>query len=470
MNRDKLYRFVKSITFVLLLIAAISYFFSVFRIKSWEGIFGMDIFYKLPKNTVDVLVLGSSHAFMHINPAILFSEYGITSFVLGGANQPFWNTYFYLYEALKTQKFEAVILEAYKATLDTEYESEANIVKNTYGMKPSMRYVNALKVSAPKKDFWEYLFRFTRYHNRYAALSKNDFSRDIEPAVETYNIGGYNLWIDWKGFLALYYHTPLEKPEVDNIIDRSPMTTKTELYYRKIIELCIDRNIPLEIVVTPYPISSQHMQIFNYAYDIALEYNIPFTNLNNSYDKIGFDFSLDMAIYGHANHRGSIKISRYVGNQLKEKYTISDKRNNQLYASWQRNADHFWQNIYNQNLKECRDLDEYSKLIVNNQYYFPIVSAPPEILKSFNVDNNKARLSVETQNATIECINIGSLNRFKQLGSVMISLDKMNNILINGAKIRLNENEINLLIYDQATDKIVDNVSLDYENSVVIHQ
>jgi hypothetical protein len=46
----------------------------------------------------------------------------------------------------------------------------------------------------------------------------------------------------------------------------------------------------------------------------------------------------------------------------------------------------------------------------------------------------------------------------------------MNNILINGTKIKISDNEINLLIYDPVTDKIVDNVSLDYDNSVVIHQ
>jgi len=66
----------------------------------------------------------------------------------------------------------------------------------------------------------------------------------MEPDVGSWNIGGYNLWIEWKGFLALYSHTPFERPGVDNVIDRSPMAMKTELYYRKIIELCISKNIP----------------------------------------------------------------------------------------------------------------------------------------------------------------------------------------------------------------------------------
>jgi len=117
------------------------------------------------------------------------------------------------------------------------------------------------------------------------------------------------------------------------------------------------------------------MQIYNTAYDIASEYEIPFTNLNNNYNVIGFDFSLDMTDPAHANYRGSTKISRYIGTTLKEKYLLNDNRSNQLYATWQRNADHYQQINYNQNLKECVDIDAYLKQIVSNQYYFPLVSS-----------------------------------------------------------------------------------------------
>jgi len=332
-----IFRITKIVAFSILFIIAMSSFFSVFRFKYGDGIYGLEKFYELPKNTVDVLILGSSHAFEDINPAVLFSEYGITSFVLAGSIQPLWNTYFYLCEALRTQRPKVIILEASCVVLNFEYIDESRIVKNTYGMRPSLRYVNALKVSAPKGEFWDYFFRFTRYHNRYTTLSKGDFLPNM----------GDDSMIDWKGFGNNMGHTPYEQPEVDGIEYRFPMIPKAESYYRAIIELCIKENIPLEIFITPYNVSPTEQAIFNYAYDIASEYNVSFTNLNRHYDEIGFDFSLDMADNDHANYRGNIKISRYIGTRLKEKYIIDDKRNNRLYASWQRNADYFWQNIDN---------------------------------------------------------------------------------------------------------------------------
>jgi len=102
-------------------------------------------------------------------------------------------------------------------------------------MKPSMRYVDALKVSTPNEDFWDYVFRFTRYHSRYTTLSKEDFLPNM----------GNNLLIDWKGFWNNTSHKPFKQPKVDDIIERFSMLPKTESYYRAIIELCIKENIPL---------------------------------------------------------------------------------------------------------------------------------------------------------------------------------------------------------------------------------
>lgn len=59
---------------------------------------------------------------------------------------------------------------------------------------------------------------------------------------------------------------------VDEVSSTLPLSEKTETYYRKIIELCVDKNIPLEIIVTPYVLSEHEQKIFNKASEIAHEY------------------------------------------------------------------------------------------------------------------------------------------------------------------------------------------------------
>lgn len=60
-------------------------------------------FYNQKENTIDVLCIGNSATYVNINPAIMW-ENGIASFNLCESSQMPWNTYYYLEEALKTQK------------------------------------------------------------------------------------------------------------------------------------------------------------------------------------------------------------------------------------------------------------------------------------------------------------------------------------------------------------------------------
>ena len=74
---------------------------------------------------MDVLVLGSSHAFENINTGTLWDEYGMASYVLGGSRQPSLEyIYYYLKEALKTQRPELIVLEGYMLLYDADYEGE----------------------------------------------------------------------------------------------------------------------------------------------------------------------------------------------------------------------------------------------------------------------------------------------------------------------------------------------------------
>ena len=86
----------------------------------------MDGFYDEPKNSIDVLVLGSSNAYTAIIPNVIYNEYGITSYVLGSSVQRMWISYYYLEEALKYQKPKVVALEVFCAKFPTLNNEDRN--------------------------------------------------------------------------------------------------------------------------------------------------------------------------------------------------------------------------------------------------------------------------------------------------------------------------------------------------------
>ena len=156
-----------SLCFGIVLILLLFLTKNVFSFKYGDGIYGMEKFYEQEEGTVDVLILGPSLAFADINTATLWSEYGISAFHLGGSIQPMWNTYYYMKEALKYQRPKVMILEASVPNMMRDYSAQSRIIKNTYGMKWSKDKLEAIRVSAPREQWNEYLFEHLQYHSRY---------------------------------------------------------------------------------------------------------------------------------------------------------------------------------------------------------------------------------------------------------------------------------------------------------------
>ena len=68
-------------------------------------------FYNMQRNTVDVLILGTSHAASAFNPQDFYDCAGVCSYNLSSSAQALYNSYFWLREALNYQHPKAVILD-----------------------------------------------------------------------------------------------------------------------------------------------------------------------------------------------------------------------------------------------------------------------------------------------------------------------------------------------------------------------
>ena len=119
-------QFVKDILlFMLILFIVLSLLFHFAYPSYDDGIYDMTIFYQQKANTVDVLVLGSSHAFEGVNTGVLWDDAGISSYILAGSIQPMWNTYYYLKEALKYQTPKLIVLDVYSTIMKEDYSDDS---------------------------------------------------------------------------------------------------------------------------------------------------------------------------------------------------------------------------------------------------------------------------------------------------------------------------------------------------------
>lgn len=449
-----------AVKFLFVFIIAIflfSYVNKVLRFKYGDGISVLDTFYSLEENSVDVLVLGSSHAFEDINPAVLYEENGMASFVLAASSQPMWNTYYYLKEGLKTQTPKLIVLECYCTTYSSDYGKASKIIKSTYGLKWSKDKWNDLKVSIPEEDFFSFVPEFVQFHNRYEELSSADFL--------PYQ-GRENYYKSWKGHGDNMEVMPFHDPELVEIYQEIPMLDKIEKYYRMIIELAQKEGIPLCIVVSPCPeLSLEEQGKLYMAKHIADEYGVKFMDFNYCAEEIGLDYAEDFADSDHLNYKGNEKYSVYLGEYLKSNFEMPDRRNDSRYDSWKMNVNVRNHSLKSYEIKQINDVKIYrsyiEQLMNTGEYYIISTSKKKD---SYGEDSVVYKGEDEVYNSKTDG------------GEYILELTKWNTLYLDGStSIMLNnkeyskiENGQNIVVYDAVLERVVDSAGINPDTDELI--
>lgn len=270
--------------------------------------YGTDVlnFYSQNRNSIDILVLGSSHAYSAFNPYLIEQETGLNCYDFSTQQQPIWITYYYLKEALKYQQPKYVVLEVHMAIAGNEKYAEEQVNRDAIDkMRISTNKIKAINSSVTKADRVYYYFNIMKYHYRYKELNSSDFKTAF-----------LNYSIDNKGY------TPLD--ETDYIFNKKNIKSsdkvtkifdKNELYLNKIVKLTKKNNIKLIFVKTPAIYDEEENKKLNYLEEYAKDNNILFFDYINNIDCINLEDN-DFYDSGHLNKNGSYKFSLEFSRQL----------------------------------------------------------------------------------------------------------------------------------------------------------
>ena len=361
----------KIISFLLAFVLTFAGVVHVLDFKYLDSIFKVDSFYELEENTVDVLVIGSSHAYQGINTAVLWKDFGIAAFNFCGAAQPIWNTYYYLEEALKTQTPKAIILDTYYLHMSDDYTDESTAIKNTYGLKWSSTKKAAIKASFNTEESdKQYFFSILQYHSRYSDLNKADFY--------PYQ-ANEDMYKNHKGFYCYFKSDTVPERDLSTVDYYNALTEKIYYYYNMILSLAESKNIPLIPIAIPFNAEAYHQGFFNTGEYIAEEeYGLKFYNFLTEYKSaIGLDYKTDFADKQHLNHIGNTKLTTFIGNLLKNEYNVPDRRGDEKFSSWEADAEVYYNQLENHQVTKMNSLTEYLKVFKNNRYTIVMTSSFP---------------------------------------------------------------------------------------------
>lgn len=484
----------KAVVFILVFAVSLCLVCSSLNFKYQDSVFKVKMFYEQEDNTVDVLVLGSSHIYQGINTAVLWREYGIAAYNLCGAAQPIWNTYYYLEEALKTQTPKAILLDVYTLHYTNDYSDTSFAIKNTYGLKWSDTKKAAIQASFDEeKSGKQYYFPILQYHSRYSDLDKTDFYPYL---------ANKEMYENHKGFYCYFNTTPVEEPELESVVYKNNLTAKNNEYYRKILNLAAEKNIPVIVTALPFDAEPYHQAFFNTAKEIAAECGCEFYNFLSDYkDALGIDYSEDFADSQHLNYKGNTKLTRFFGEILKEKYNIPDRRSDAKYSSWEADARVYYNQLENHLVSENDELNDYSSALTNSRYKIIVT-------ESLGGSDEISRVIKILVSSFFEAAGIGEEEytkggmwiieggkptyynncRYPDFGK-SVTLGSFHDAYVDVREMKIGnktvdtysisydkENKttvpvgINILIYDEFTDSVIDAAGFDFSSGEVTHK
>ncbi len=438
-------------------------------------------FYKMPKNSVDVLFFGSSHAASSMCPQELYDKYGITSYNLGCEQQNLLVSYYWLKEALKYQKPKAVVVDTYMLQLYSDKEplntSEACTRKAIDYMrwgKVKCSAISDICKEDTNQDIWSYYLTNIRFHNRWTWLEESDFTySQLAKHYET------------KGYAPLYNsnsnqnYKSFSVDDVNGKHELHPLMTK---YMSKIVDLCRENNI--EIILIKTPTKQTGVEYHNAVQALAAENHVKFFDLNekSEYLKLKYNFDLDMADAGHPNVSGATKITNYVGRMLQSEYGIESRKD----AAWD-NSKWYWRDVKAMySLSRENDIVRYLKKINNERYSIfmavkdeasgglkkEVADAMHEMGFAFALEGQwrNSYVAVKTPDEIFEKVSAQEIKKdgtFRdgrvgyKISSAGYDCGNAASICLSGTEYSKNQRGINIVVYDNIGQKVIDSVCFD---------
>lgn len=292
-------------------------------------------YYDTPKNH-EVLFIGDCEVYANFSPMVLYEEEGISSYIRGSSQQLIWQSYGILKETLKYEKPKVVIFNVNAMRYSTPV-SEAYNRLTIDKMKWSKEKIEMIFSSmTEEEDFWSYVFPILRYHSRIFELTEEDFTYLFQRRQNTFN--GFLINQNVKGVESLPTKRPLTETKFADI---------TYEYLDKIRELCEENNIELVLIKAPSLYPYWYTEYDEQIEEYASKYGLDYYNFLENILEIGLDYSVDTYDGGlHLNLSGATKLSKYFAPILKEKYSLTDYRDNEeVNVYYQKELEKYYEEI-----------------------------------------------------------------------------------------------------------------------------
>lgn len=399
-------------------------------------------FYQEEKNSLDFVFVGSSQLYAHIAPAVLWQEYGMTSYDFAANEQPLWISYYYIKEALKYQKPKAVVLEVF-TIYGQDYEEEGVNHINLDDLPLSLNKLRAIHDSVPEELRYSYYFDLAKYHSTWSSLDKEKylaaFSYEPDP------MKGYSPFVFEKAY------EEKAREEIVNQRETEPIPERAQLWLDRIVALTKEEGVDLIFLKTPNG-NEERQKLYNSMELYAREKGIPFLNLNTVLDG-----------EAHINILQAKKVTEVVGEYLSDRYTVvpREERRETVVDSFDQSAALFQSYYQKCRLLSIDTFEEYWEFAMAESYV-------AILCKNYHAQNQQAEMIVMDGGKVLiqETLSMENGDMLQQELTLegmhaLLSAGEDAVVMIDGLDYSMHTDGYNLVLYDKVLKEFVEMASFD---------
>lgn len=303
-------------------------------------------FYDEKRDSLDVIMIGTSATFSAFMPMEAWNAYGMVSYNFSINTLYTDSIKYYVREALKTQSPKLLIIDVapflfgHHSFGKMQEVFEVPTRYNTDGLSFSRNRFELINEIVPVwEDRLEFYFDLFYYHG------------DTIPQPISINNRQHSVAKGYDNLPIRQIYTADELAERDRTEIELDETNREA--FLELLEELQGYDFQVLFVSQPYlNVKGSNVDgLAVYMERVIGEYGFEFLNLTDHAEEMGIDHVLDYSLdYLHYNSASAEKITAYLGAYVMEHYPIPDRRADEAYRSWHEDYA-LWQEI----LEDCRN-------------------------------------------------------------------------------------------------------------------
>jgi len=274
----------------------------------------IEAFHALPENSVEVIVYGSSHAFLGLDPITMYDHFGIGAYNYGWNWQQLNTSHLFLKDSLLKQTPKIALIEAFFTCTvleDTDMTAEIYYTRYLHEKQGRKEYLKQCFGNDLERWLSDYM-PLCAFHDNWNNLTKESFLPIIKDDRYEQNMG----------FLPIDSVTPITVPDPETF-PQIPLGASSIAELDEIMELCSKKGIQVVFYTAPYGLPYGFCDAMK---EYARQNDCVYLDLFERMDEVGLNEETDFADIGHLNTNGAVKVANYLGEFLVNHYELTDMR------------------------------------------------------------------------------------------------------------------------------------------------